>query len=154
MTTLFYPLGNCEEQVIATEKESQIFIFLILKNVQHLLKNHFELMTLKHKARSTSNHNVEKMYHYVETFREDPIIVKKVGYYFKCKTDVLQIDICEYRFKHGQVISKLLGRINYNVKSGEIVISSIRYYSVVTRGKCITRYIHAKYYNQKKFYLS
>ena len=154
MKKLFYPLGKCEEQVIATEKECQIFILLILKNIQNLLKNHSELMTIKHKMLSASNHYVEGIYHYVETFHDDPFIMKKVGYYFKSKTNEQQIDICEYRLKNGQVISKLLGRINYNMKTGEITISSIRHYFVVTRGVFIARYIHAKHYNQKKFYLS
>ncbi len=128
---LFYPLGKCEEQIIATNEESRLFIYLLLKDIK---------LFLQERLISSSKELIgdESYFHHVKTIPDGSGIVKRIGYRLEKNGEDTIIDVCEYRLITGHVLSKLMGRLIYGIDES-IKISAIRYYSVISEGTSTLR---------------
>ncbi len=128
---LFYPLGKCEEQIIATNKESRLFVYLLLNDIKLFLK---ERLLSSSKELITD----ENYFHHIKTIPDGSGIVKRIGYRLEKNGEDTTIDVCEYRLIAGHVLSKLMGRLIYGI-DGSIRISAIRYYSMISEGTSTLR---------------
>ena len=146
---MFYPIGKCEEQRIATSQESRLFAHLLLKDMKLLLDENENVFSNEKKV---DDKNQEDYFHYVKTIPDFSGIVKKIGYRLAKKEFNFIINICEYRFIGNRVVCKLMGRLNYNVMKEEVSISSIRYYSTNQKGISIARYPKVQDYSGERLY--
>ncbi len=146
---LFYPIGKCDEQIIATSEESRLFAHLLLKDMKLLLEENENAFLNEKEMNDKSG---EDYFHYVKTIPDFSGIIKKIGYRLGKKDSNFTINICEYRFIGHRVVCKLMGRLNYDVTKKEVSISSIRYYSTNKTGMSTARYSRVQDYSNERLY--
>lgn len=136
---LFYPLGKCEEQVVASPEESYLFATLLLNDMKELIQEQPELFLKFSENDPLIEYPKLKddYFHYIRTNSSPNGIIKKIGFRLENVGDVIMVDICEYRFAMDQILSKLMGRIYYQPQTSEMKISAVRYFSTNTSGTCL-----------------